>query len=155
MFFKILTESLVRYVPASTSYSAQPLPCASQDARCRNFGSSVPRENRSRGRILCHKGDAGASRGIVFHGKTISRGIVVYPDGAHVFLLSGSAVPAELPVQPLPDVPDALRRRYDVERRRRGPALLEITDPKFAPRELPLDVGAFLRIGNTESPPAN
>lgn len=69
---------------------------------------------------------------------------VVYPDRAHVFLLGRPAVSTELPIYPLPDVPGALRCRYDVKRRWRGSSFLEITDPKFAPGELPLDIGAFL-----------
>lgn len=77
------------------------------------------------------------------------RATVSYPDRPHVFLLSSPAVSTELSIQPLADVPGALRGRYDVERRRHGPALLKITDPKFAPREFPLDVGALL-IGNTK-----
>lgn len=52
---------------------------------------------------------------------------------------------AELPVDPLDDVPDALRRGYNVEGRWHGAALLEVAYPEFAPGELPLDVGTFLR----------
>lgn len=67
-----------------------------------------------------------------------------------MLLLGSPAVSTELPVYPLPDVPDALRGRYDVKRRWHRPTFLEIADPKFAPREFPLDISALL-MGNTRS----
>lgn len=78
----------------------------------------------------------------------------LYPNRAHVFLLGRPAVSTALPIYPLHDVPGALRGRYDVERRRDGSTLFEIADPEFAPREFPLDVGAFL-ITSTPNCPAN
>lgn len=68
-----------------------------------------------------------------------------------MFLLGCPAVSTELPIYPLYDVPDALRGRYDVKRRWNGTTLFEIADPKFASRELPLGVGAFL-ITSSGSP---
>lgn len=61
-----------------------------------------------------------------------------------MFLLGGSAVTAELPVQPLSHVPDALRSWYNVERRWNRSTLLEVTDPELASGELPFHVRAFL-----------
>lgn len=69
---------------------------------------------------------------------------IFYPNRAHVFLLGRPAMSAALPIYPLHDVPGALRGRYNVKWRRDGSTLLEIADPEFAPREFPLDIGAFL-----------
>lgn len=81
--------------------------------------------------------------------------LVAYPDRPHMLLLGGPAVSTDLPVQPLSDVPDALRGRNDVKGRRHGPALLEIADPKFTPGELPFDIGAFLIGNHRVNPGAN
>lgn len=69
---------------------------------------------------------------------------ILYPNRAHVFLLGRPAVSTTLSIYPLYDVPGALRGRYYVKRRWDGSTFLEIADPKFAPREFPLDVGALL-----------
>ena len=61
-----------------------------------------------------------------------------------MLLFGGAAVAAELAVDPLADVPGALRRWDDVEGRRHRPTLLEVADPELAARELPLDVRPFL-----------
>ena len=42
---------------------------------------------------------------------------------------------------PLEQIIGAFGRGNDVERGRDGAALLEVRDPQFGPRELPLDVG--------------
>lgn len=64
-----------------------------------------------------------------------------------MLFLGRSAVSAQFPVQPLAHVPDALRGGDDVERGWDRATLLEVADPKLAPGELPLDVGAFLFLG--------
>lgn len=64
-----------------------------------------------------------------------------------MLLLRRSAVPAQFPIQPLTHVPHALRGGDDVERGWDRATLLEVADPKLAPGELPLDVGAFLFWG--------
>lgn len=79
---------------------------------------------------------------------------ILYPNRAHVFLLGRPAVSTTLPIYPLYDVPGALRGRYYVKRRWDGTTFLEIADPEFAPREFPLDIGAFL-ITSTLNYPAN
>ena len=61
-----------------------------------------------------------------------------------MLLLGSPAVAAQLPVQPLAHVPNALRGRYDVERRWNRATFLEIADPQLAHGELPFDVGTFL-----------
>lgn len=72
-----------------------------------------------------------------------------HPDGAHV-LLFGRPGLAAYPVMDPPDqIPHALGRGDDVERRRHGASLLEVADPQFAPCVLPLGVRPFLhRINN-------
>lgn len=56
-------------------------------------------------------------------------------------------MPAELPVNPLYDVPGAFRGRNNVEGRRHGATLLEVAYPKLAARKLPLYVGSLLQRG--------
>lgn len=71
---------------------------------------------------------------------------ITYFDGTHVFLLGSPTVSAQLSINPLYDVPGALRRRNYVEGRRHGATLLEVAYPKLATRELPLDVGSLLEV---------
>ena len=51
-------------------------------------------------------------------------------------------------VHPPADVVQGLGRGDDVEGRRHRPSLLEVGDPQFRPRELPLGVSLFLERGN-------
>ena len=61
------------------------------------------------------------------------------------YFVGPSAHPEE---SPLDEVEHALWGGDDVEGGRDGPALLEVRDPQLAPRELPFDVGFFLRVKN-------
>lgn len=63
-----------------------------------------------------------------------------------MLLLHGPRMAAELALQPLECINEGLGRWDDVERRRTGAALLEITDPQTATCKLPLHIGTFLRF---------
>jgi len=67
-----------------------------------------------------------------------------HPDGAHVLFLCRPGLAAQPVVDPLDQVPNALGRGNDVEGRRHRASLLEVADPQFAPRVLPLRVRPFL-----------
>lgn len=62
-----------------------------------------------------------------------------------MLLLRRLRLAAELLVEPMEEIVDALRCRDDVEGGRARSSLLEEADPEFAPRELPLHVRPFLR----------
>lgn len=61
-----------------------------------------------------------------------------------MLLLHGARVAAELALQPLECIDKGLGRRDDIEWGWTGAALLKVTDPQAAPRELPLDIRTFL-----------
>ena len=69
-----------------------------------------------------------------------------HPHRLEVGLLHVVRGAAELDVEPLEQVENRLGGRDDVERRRNGPALLEIRDPQFTAGKFPLGVSFFLKV---------
>ena len=67
-----------------------------------------------------------------------------YPDALPLVVLRLLGTSTAVLPEPPDDVPDGLRRRYDVERDRNRSALLEIAHPQAGASELPLRVGVVL-----------